>query len=105
MVKRLLEKKAGVDLAMNDGTTPLFMAVTNGHDAVVVQLLKAGANGDLLDSLAEKNCEKQTDKCYRTDPKTAKTDKKGWFGLKCKGQRKIYKKPDNSKTYYRGTCK
>ena len=43
MVALLLEFGANVDLANNQGCTPLIIAATRGHQDVVQQLTAAGA--------------------------------------------------------------
>ena len=44
VVSLLLENHAQIDLADNDGITPLLMAAKNGHTEVVRLLLQAGAD-------------------------------------------------------------
>jgi ankyrin repeat protein len=45
VVERLIAAGADVDKATtDDGSTPLFMAALNGHTAIVVMLLKSGAD-------------------------------------------------------------
>ena len=44
MVSVLLEAHAEVDKALKDGSTPLLIAATSGHAAVVSALLRAGAD-------------------------------------------------------------
>lgn len=43
MVSLLLEFEADVDLANNQGCTPLIMAAIKGHQDIVEQLVSAGA--------------------------------------------------------------
>ena len=44
MVRELVGAGAGVDVAKNDGATPLFIAAQNGHLDVVRELVGAGAD-------------------------------------------------------------
>jgi ankyrin repeat protein len=44
VVAALLEARADVNAAKNDGATPLFMAAQKGHTAVVAALLEARAD-------------------------------------------------------------
>ncbi len=46
----LLEFGADPNISMNDGTTPLIAAVSNGHGSAVKALIAAGANLDVCDS-------------------------------------------------------
>ncbi len=50
MVSLLLENHAQVDLADKDGFTPLYVAVQQGHTAVVSLLLENHAQVDLADN-------------------------------------------------------
>jgi ankyrin repeat protein len=43
-VKALIEARADVNAATNDGATPLFIAAQEGHTAVVAALLEARAD-------------------------------------------------------------
>ena len=40
----LAEDRANINLAENNGTTPLYIACYNGHEAVVRALVRAGAD-------------------------------------------------------------
>ena len=50
-VRSLLGKGLDVDVADEDGVTPLIFAAMSGHVAVVSELLKAGANRQHVDGM------------------------------------------------------
>jgi ankyrin repeat protein len=51
IVQQLLETgKIDINSKGNDGRTPLLLAITNGHEAVVKQLLEAKADVNLKDT-------------------------------------------------------
>lgn len=50
VVKKLLARKADIDLAAGGGQTPLSLAMTNGHDEVVRLLVRSGARLESTDA-------------------------------------------------------
>ncbi|MDP3267533.1 MAG: ankyrin repeat domain-containing protein [Legionella sp.] len=52
IVAALLNHKAEVDLADNQGLTPLMAAAMNGHESVIRQLVQAGTHLDAISSRA-----------------------------------------------------
>jgi tetratricopeptide (TPR) repeat protein len=50
IVKKLLARKAGIDLAAGSGQPPLLLAMANGHDDVVRLLVRSGARLESTDA-------------------------------------------------------